>query len=41
MMSLAEMFTKNNGNAVNINGSQVVMSYRIDVNTGQGRIYQK
>ncbi|PLR79589.1 hypothetical protein CVD25_22450 [Bacillus canaveralius] len=34
-MSLAEMFIKNKGEAININGSLVVMSHRLEVNTGQ------
>ncbi|WP_339061235.1 hypothetical protein [Tepidibacillus marianensis] len=34
-MSLAEMFIKNKGEAININGSLVVMSQRLEVKTGQ------
>ncbi|WP_141769950.1 hypothetical protein [Bacillus massilinigeriensis] len=34
-MSLSEMFMKNKGEAININGSLVVMSQRLEVKTGQ------
>ncbi|MCG1021456.1 hypothetical protein [Sutcliffiella horikoshii] len=34
-MSLGEMFIKNKGEALNINGSQVVMSKRFEVKLGQ------
>lgn len=34
-MSLAEMFIKNKGEAININGSLVIMSQRLEVKTGQ------
>ncbi len=34
-MGLADMFIKNNGETININGSPVVMSQRVEVKIGQ------